>query len=34
MLKLIAYWLLPDFRHPVRYALREAGIEKFPAYAR
>lgn len=23
----VAYWLLPDYRHPLRYALREAGIE-------
>lgn len=26
----VAFWLLPDYRHPLRYALREAGIEKFP----
>jgi hypothetical protein len=24
----LAYWLLPDYRHPLRYALREAGLEK------
>lgn len=23
----LAYWMAPDFRHPLRYALRAAGIE-------
>jgi uncharacterized BrkB/YihY/UPF0761 family membrane protein len=24
------YWFLPDYRHPLRYALREAGLEPTP----
>lgn len=26
-LSFLAYWLLPDYRHPLRYSLRAAGIE-------
>ncbi len=29
-LSFIAYWLLPDYRHPLRYYLRAAGIERTP----
>lgn len=28
LLALAAFLLLPDYRHPVRYALRRAGLEK------
>ena len=26
----LLYWLMPDFRHPLREALRRAGIETVP----
>lgn len=28
--KWVAFWALPDYRHPLRYALRQAGIEPWP----
>jgi hypothetical protein len=27
-LAFVLFWLLPDFRHPLRYSLRAAGIER------
>jgi hypothetical protein len=27
IVRTLGHWLLPDYRHPLRYALREAGIE-------
>jgi hypothetical protein len=28
VLRFVAYWLLPDHRHPLRYSLRAAGLER------
>lgn len=28
MLRALLYWILPPFRHPIRYALRAAGLER------
>jgi hypothetical protein len=27
-IRLLGYWLLPPYSHPIRYALRDAGIER------
>lgn len=31
-IRFIGFWLLPDYRHPLRYALREAGLERTAGY--
>lgn len=30
----VLFWALPPYSHPLRYAFRKAGIEKYPACAR